>query len=69
MDVTLGFNDYLAAKGAKQILQEPFQVSKLNGFMRDAYRIVRGHYSASPVCAADSPPRTPSSTTLSATCA
>jgi hypothetical protein len=41
MDVTLLFNDYLVAKGAQPILSEPFEVSKLNGFMRDAYRIVR----------------------------
>ena len=41
MDVTLAFNEQLSAKGSRQILQEPFQVSKLNGFMRDAYRIVR----------------------------
>ncbi|KIW01773.1 uncharacterized protein PV09_06945 [Verruconis gallopava] len=39
MDVTLLFNDYLTAKGAKPVLQEPFEVSKLNGFMNDAYRI------------------------------
>jgi hypothetical protein len=40
MDVTLLFNDYLTAKGVKPILQEPFEISRLNGFMRDAYRIV-----------------------------
>ena len=43
MDITIQFNDYLVAKGAQQILPEPFEVSKLNGFMKDAYRIVRIH--------------------------
>lgn len=40
MDVTVLFNEYLAAKGASPILlQEPYEISRLNGFMRDAYRI------------------------------